>query len=301
MVSAPADREKKDAMPDPLTAATIAKAIAIVNQEEQGAEAQAAATGLAMRMFGPFADEIGEALRRWANYRFRNVGRVIAKTVEKSSALDRGIVNPRVARILLEEGSYCDDELMAEYLGGVLAASRTPSGRDDRAVTWSGLITSMSSLQVRAHFLIYREWAARLHGTTDLNLGTDPGQISATTDFEFWEFASALVSDSDVRATEAVLHSVLGLIRIGLLGDTYAIGDREGLSVLDPEPRFAEVLRARPTPVGLEMYGWAQGLPGLTSQAFLSKAEVFALEYIPRLVQVDVHYHRPQAGAPQDS
>jgi len=61
---------------------------------------------------------------------------------------------------------------MAEYLGGVLAASRSRGGRDDRAIAWSNLVTSLSSVQVRAHFLLYREWAALLRGRSRVDTDT---------------------------------------------------------------------------------------------------------------------------------
>src|SRR5215471_14031340 len=201
-VAALAAAKNRIQMPDPLTAATITKAIEAVGAERSREEAQAAATGLFIRMLGPAADEIGEALRRFTEFRLRNVGRVITKAADKAGGTDHGIVNPRVAQVLLEEGSYCDDELIAEYLGGALAASRTPNGRDDRAVTWSGLVTSLSSLQVRAHFLVYREWAARLHGVPDLNLGLGAARHRAMADFEYGEFVRALVNDSDVAPQE---------------------------------------------------------------------------------------------------
>lgn len=35
-----------------------------------------------------------------------------------------GRVSPRVLRKVLQEGSFIEDELAAEYLGGVLASSR---------------------------------------------------------------------------------------------------------------------------------------------------------------------------------
>jgi hypothetical protein len=275
-------------MPDPLTAATITKAIEAVGAERSKEEAQAAATGLIMRMLGPAADEIGEALRRFTEYRLRNVGRVIFKAADKSGGADSGIVNPRVAQVLLEEGSYCDDELMAEYLGGALAASRTPNGRDDRAVTWSGLVASLSSLQVRAHFLIYREWAARLHGVPDFNLGLGTVRERATTDFELDEFAAALVHDSDVAPADAIAHSILGLVRVGLLDDLYGMGSRNSIAGFGPESHFESLLRVRPSVVGLELYGWAQGLPGLSPIDFLSKAVVFGDQLVPRLEKVEL-------------
>ena len=163
-------------MVDPITGAVVAKAMG-----DTSPEMQQATTNLFLRIFGPSADAIGEALGRYTTYRLRNIGRIVNRADAKSNDMpDRGIANPRVSHVLLEEGSYCDSDIMVDYLGGVLAASRTPAGRDDRAVAWSNLVTSLSSLQIRAHYLLYREWAERLHGIQDLNLGVDQGGLCKT-------------------------------------------------------------------------------------------------------------------------
>ena len=273
-------------MPDPATAATIVKAISAVGAKERRAEVERNASGLIIRMLGPAADEIGVTLARLVEYRFRNVGRIMRKAASKASVGDRGIVNPRVVHVLLEEGSYCDNELMAEYLGGVLAGSRTPTGRDDRAVSWSSLITSMSSLQIRAHYLIYRELAARLQGL-NLDLGGSDRQL-ATMDIELSEFGNALVIDADVEPDDAINHSILGLVRLDLLEHEYAaFGERDDFADFAPNAPYERVLHIVPSLTGMELYGWGQGLPGIMADNFTSQAEVFELDpAIPRLTQV---------------
>lgn len=88
------------------------------------------------RVLGPSADAVGQALRRYTEYQLRNVRRIVESADAKSSSLDEGaIANARVAHVVLADGPYCDDELTAHYLGGLLAGSRSPQGRDDRAVS----------------------------------------------------------------------------------------------------------------------------------------------------------------------
>ena len=181
-------------MPDPLMGTVLAKALGTA-----GAQSEKAATGLFVRVLGPSADEIGEALRRYTAYRLRNVGRIVSNADAKTDDSEEDvIVNPRVARVLIEEGSYCDDDLMANYLGGVLASSRTRDGRDDRAVTWSRLITDLSALQVRAHYLLYREWAARLQGIVPFNLAYPEIVERAVMHIDLEEFNPALARGSGV-------------------------------------------------------------------------------------------------------
>jgi hypothetical protein len=200
---------------------------------------------------------------------------------------------------MLEDGSLCDDELMAEYLGGVLAGARSPSGKDDRAVSWIKIITGLSALQARAHYLLYREWAARLHNRTDLNLGTGMDQIKATIDVEYYEFARSLDADGSVGFNEATAHAIPGLAVADLLGNEYAFGPRGSIAADSP---FEAVVRVRPTARGCELYGWAQGLAGLLAPEFVTKAEVFDTEpAIPRLENVALTLLAPVQENPEAS
>jgi hypothetical protein len=256
------------------------------------------ARGLLIRVLGPAADAIDEALGRYTPYRVRNVGGIIERADAKSrdSVESRKVVNPRVAHVLLEDGSYCDDDLTLDYLGGVLAGSRTPHGQDDRAVAWSHVVTSLSTLEVRAHYLLYREWAARLQGLAELNLGISADRYRATMDVDLSEFLPLLVQGIEVPVQDALGHAIPGLIRVGLLENEYYIGPRENTG--EPDARFEHLLRVMPSVIGLELYGWAQGLPGLSPGDFPAKALAFDLaEEIPRLVGILLPHLPDQAAA----
>jgi hypothetical protein len=261
-------------MPDPLSiGAALVKAVAT---DDPGGETET--TSLLKRLLLPSVDEFAEALRRSVAYRTRNFGRIVDKAEKKARDERSGVVSQRVAYVLLEEGSLCDDELMAEYLGGLLAGSRTPDGRDDRAISWCQIIKGMSWLQVRAHFIIYRELAARLQGLTNLKLGMADTHRLCQVDFEQTEFLSILTDNSGIESDGALQDAILGLAWLDLIDDSsYAIGSRSSHIILRDSP-FEEVVRVVPTVRGLELYGWAQGLPGLSVGEFTSKAIVFDTE-----------------------
>jgi hypothetical protein len=234
-------------VPDPVTTAALIAAGAAVGSRTVD------------KVLGPSAEQLGEILNeRLTEFRARNIGRVI-EAAERKGDRD-GTVPPRVAHRLLEDGSYCDDELMAEYLGGVLAGSRTPDGRDDRAVTWSALVTSMSALEVRAHFLIYRAIARKVQGT-DVNLWDKPGRHAATLVCDAVEFVQTVGSGSGLSSHEVLPNTIPGLYRLGLV-DEYSWGSE-----------IAAELSIRPTVPGIQLYGWALGRPG-----FGHPAEFTALE-----------------------
>jgi len=263
-------------MPDPVTGAVVlAKAMG-----SSGSEAETTAGNLLTRLLGPSADAFGAALAKSVECRTRNFGRIAHRAAVKSRASNAGIVPARVAFVMLEDGSLCDDELMAEYLGGVLAGARTPTGKDDRAVSWIKIIAGLSALEIKAHYLLYREWADRLHGLTYMNLGMPTTARGAALYVELYEFERFLNTDGNIRTGEATAHAITGLQAADLLTDT-ACGPRSDIAQDSP---FEHVLRAAPTMRGCELYGWAQGLPGLLAGEFTSKAEVFNVEpAIPRL------------------
>jgi hypothetical protein len=250
-----------------------------------------AAGELLVRMFGPAADQIGAYLEQKAYYRFNNAQRIAEKAQRKATELGKedGNISQRLSYVMLEDGTYSDDELMAEYLGGVLAAGRSPSGKDDRGVTWTKLVTSMSSLQLRAHFVLYREWAYALHGKSDINLGTarERGEMYV----ELSDFIDILRELTPEVGFDAVVQHILsGLSRFDLIADDYSAGaagylrERGGSYIPDEVP-FQQIFRAIPSIAGLELYGWAVGLPGVDPEEFVT---------LPEMIDFDVEIRRPR-------
>lgn len=98
---------------------------------------------LALKILGPTADYLGDGLQSWTERRVQNVRRIfeIAGRRLGDENLSRdGTVSPRILKAVLDEGSYWDDELGAEYFGGILASSRNEIGRDDRGATLAALV-----------------------------------------------------------------------------------------------------------------------------------------------------------------
>ncbi len=258
-------------MPDPVTiGAALVKAATT-----DGPSSEGETTSLLKRLLLPPVDEFAEALRRSVAYRTRNFGRIVDKADKKARMRQGvGLVSQRVAYVLLEECSLCDNELMAEYLGGLLAGSRSSDGRDDRAVSWCQIVKGMSWLQVRAHFILYREWAAQLKGRADLKLGMGDVRQMLRMDLELNEFLLILVDHSDIDVNGAIQDAILGLCWLGLIDESsYAIGNRSSSIFMRDSP-FEELLSIQPTIRGFELYGWAQGLPGLSVSEFAAKAVV---------------------------
>ena len=110
------------------------------------------------KVLGPTAEYLGEEILAGVKKkRAENTWNIFSNAEKKlGDKLDRpGQVPPKVLRTIINEGSYSDDAVATEYLGGVLASSRTEEGRDDRGDRLAKLISNMSIYQLRSHYLIY--------------------------------------------------------------------------------------------------------------------------------------------------
>src|SRR5688500_3074157 len=93
---------------------------------------------LVPKILGPTADYLGGELRTYTEKGASNLRRIVTNAGEKlGDELNKpGQVSPKVLKNVLEEGYFSEDELAAEYFGGVLASSRTTNSRDDRGATF---------------------------------------------------------------------------------------------------------------------------------------------------------------------
>ena len=119
--------------------------------------AKDAVKDIAGRVLGPTFDKLGGELR---DLIFReNVESILDKAEKKGASLRKGQVPLRIVREIFTEGAVIEDELTAEYFGGVLASSKSEVSRDDRAISALKLIETLSAYQIRLHYLIY--WYVR--------------------------------------------------------------------------------------------------------------------------------------------
>ena len=105
------------------------------------------------KVFGPVLSEVGEDIKKvYAKGR----DRLIATAYRKIDDADDGKqANRRVARDVMWNGAFTEDPVCAEYFGGLLAASRSIDGADDSAIQFVDVVKSLSSRQLRLHYIIY--------------------------------------------------------------------------------------------------------------------------------------------------
>ena len=105
------------------------------------------------KVLGPVLSEMGEDLKKvYAKGRDKISSRAYGKIPDPD---DGKQANLRVARDVFWNGSFSDDEVCAEYFGGMLASSRSGDGKDDSAIQFVDVCKSLSSRQLRLHYVIY--------------------------------------------------------------------------------------------------------------------------------------------------
>lgn len=218
--------------------------------------------GIVKRVLGPSADSIGETLKRWVEKRTENVGRVLENAASKldSGPDERGAVPLRVAARLLEEGSYCDDDIMVEYLGGVLASARTTVGRDDRGARWVALVTSMSSYAIRLHYVAYTaaQICLRTHPVV-VEWGNESDYQQLTFVVAANELTVSMEFDESEDPEDIVPETMFELAREGMITNwTYCPPkdfERRYNRTSPPGGAFT----FHPTSVGIQLLAWAHG------------------------------------------
>lgn len=217
---------------------------------------------LALRaVFGPAAGEVGEALRRWTEYRLKNVGRVVEAAASRLEDPDLpGAVAPRVAMRLLEEGSYAEDPLVIEYLGGVLASSRNPDGGGTRGASWLSVVARMSNEDVLVHYVLYG-CLRRTCIEQDLQppyTRLDRHRLLAFIPADVIFESMAYTNDFDRMYQNRIVDSLYWLEREGLVGE-WSWGQGLAHSRWDLKTSLSRGLVFEPSAAGIQLFVWGQG------------------------------------------
>ena len=216
------------------------------------------------KLLGPTADYLGEGLRSWTQRRMANTASVFRKAAAMlGERLNHpGRVHPRVLDRILIEAPVTEDDLAANYLAGVLAASRTEEPRDDRGAALVSLVGRLTTYQIHAHFIFY-------HTIRDLYLGLDLIPTSPkdrSRSMTFLPLQGLHEVDQDI-----ISHVTWGLFRETLIADGFRTGNAEHLREKFPNAP-GEGIVFKPALQGAELFLWAHGLRDTNPRALLNEA-----------------------------
>ncbi|HDZ8843154.1 TPA: hypothetical protein RUX01_002645 [Aeromonas dhakensis] len=240
---------------DPIT--SVGAGLAIIGSKE-----------LLIKVLGPTADYVGGEIQGLVEKCNINLDNIFIKASKKLGvrAEENGVVSPRVLKHVLDEGRFCDDELTAEYYAGVLAASKSKSKNDDRGVSFLKQLESMSSYQIRFHYIMYCS-VRKAFKNTGLNPGIGGDCAKMELYFPFNTLCELMRVEESSEGWDVITHSVLGLYKLGLIDD-YKYGSQEHIMQSFSDAKCPGFL-VTPNLAGAELILWGAGLHGCTGHELL--------------------------------
>lgn len=161
-------------------------------------------------------------------------------------------------KAVLDEGSFSNDRLAVEYLGGILASSRTDHGRDDRGARIAKVLDALSTYQLRTHYLIYSSVRTLFAGKgLSINLEDRPKmQIF----MPFSGYLSAMdFSETELLQFNSLLsHIFFGLHGNNLLESQFQYGDKDSIVKIFAGATEGGIV-CQPSALGVELFLWAFG------------------------------------------
>lgn len=224
---------------------------------------------LVEKLLGPTADYVGGGVKDWTERRVSNLGRVFRSATDRlGERIDEpGSVPPKVLKGILDAGSFCEDELTAQYLGGVLASSRSGITRDDRASTYIALLNRLSSYQIRAHYCFYHLMKAE---TKEYHEEDCSGAMSVSAFERFMDY------DEEENREILFDHIMVGLLRESLIKPCVTRHVTEVWRIVAEDTAFPWFCVGS-TVAGIELFLWAYGKGNLRYQDFTDPAVEFDL------------------------
>ncbi len=143
-----------------------------------------------------------------------------------------------------------------------MASSRTTIGRDDRGARISQILNSLSTYQIRTHYLIYFAMQNIFKESGfHFNMNDRPNMqifIPYDTYIKAMNFSEEELS----QITPMINHSFFGLHNESLIED-FSYGNEENIKKIFKEATTGGIL-CSPSAFGAELYLWAHGLSDKT-------------------------------------
>ena len=199
------------------------------------------------RVLGPSVSAVGNALGDWTDFRMRNLIKLDQKMARRLQQDDdpEQTVHPRVAKEVLDEGTWIDDDLHLEYLAGLMVSARSKDGVSDHQAYLARVATSLTADQVRMHYLMVSAYAGYWDGK-----GLCPFPFDRK---DHYRRHAIRATEEEVKEKFPRFDDVArGLLREGLLTDFGHAPDVKN------DPYRALI----PTPLAFDLYLQALARPG---------------------------------------
>ena len=224
------------------------------------------------KLLGPTTEYLGEGLKGLVERRIQNTSKIFSVAFKRlgDRINDPGQIPSKVLKIVINDASYCDDNLVLEYIGGALASSRSENGRDDRGARMMKMIDNMSTYQIRSHYLIYAT-VSQLFQYLGRRFGTSEDRDKLQIFLPLQEFIEAMsLSSKESRNGQIMSHIFDGLSSDGLIEGRWRFGARDSLKKLFSDAPSDGIV-CEPSLQGAELFMWAFGHGSLPLESMLTE------------------------------
>lgn len=226
-------------------------------------------TGLALlgsaklveKLLGPTAEYLGGELKDFAKIRTKNINKIFHKAFIKlgDQIEEEGSVSPKILKGIVNEGSFCDDEVTFEYFAGVLASSRSQIVRDDRGAVMLALINRLSSYQIRTHYIFYSVIKSLFEGTDrKMNSFENRKEMMTFLPMEIFIKAMDFTGQEEEILSSLKAHSLFGLSKEDLIENNFTYGTHKYIKERHPKATTGGIIY-QPTILGVELFLCAHG------------------------------------------
>jgi len=225
---------------------------------------------LVEKILGPTADYLGKGLKEFTEKGMNNIKRIFINAEEKlGDRIDQpGRVSPKVLKGILQEGSFCEDELSAEYFGGVLASSKSSITRDDRGAALIALLSRLSTYQIRSHFIFYQVVKQIFNGEK-LGVNKPEDVIKMKMFLIMDEYCKGMEFSKNEDPAQLLGHVMFGLYKESLIGKEFQTGSPKHLKRFWKDVKKTGII-FRPSASGVELFMWGYGYGNLHISEFLN-------------------------------
>lgn len=227
------------------------------------------------KIFGPTATYLGEGIQQFTEKRVRNIDRILSKAKDKlGDKIDIDETVPsKVIKGIIVDGSFCEDELTAEYFGGVLASSRGPVSRDDRGASFLELINRLSVYQIRSHYIFYHIIIDLFHGE-NISIANieDRKKTSVFIPYEVFKTAMDFHENEDMSVLTP--HILFGLQKEDLIVRNFRYGELKFIKNTFNQANSGGIIFT-PSALGVELFLWAYGKSNISIKEFMKCGEQF--------------------------
>lgn len=239
-------------------------------------------TGMVKVLFGDTADYVLGDILGMTGHRRANAIRIIRVCLKLlgDGVADEASIPPRVAGMFLHAGSYCGEVVSSVYWGGILASSRTPHLRDDRALRWLGVVSRLSEYELRAHYLFYSTLRLLLMNYREpghIDFGGDRFHLATFIPTYFF-MTTMEFDEGEVARMPKIISSILYGIGQELLVDGSNSGAdhylKEHFKTNVTNVIKGEGIVFTPSILGLRLFLWAFGYPDV-DERFILDPRVF--------------------------